>query len=75
MNLDVGGIQVLIGGEGTWEELRQVSVILARYGDPNTMTGSVGVMGPIRMPYDRTISTVRFVANVLSDLVVETQAV
>ncbi|MGI6741169.1 MAG: heat-inducible transcriptional repressor HrcA [Brevefilum sp.] len=74
MNLDVGGIQVLIGGEGTWEELRQVSVILARYGDPNTMTGSVGVMGPIRMPYDRTISTVRFVANVLSDLVVETLA-
>jgi len=75
MNTDVGGIQVLIGGEGTWEELRQVSVVLARYGDPNTLTGSVGVLGPIRMPYDRTISTVRFVANVLSDLVVETLAV
>jgi transcriptional regulator of heat shock response len=26
------------------------------------------------MPYDRTISTVRFVANVLSDLVSETLA-
>jgi heat-inducible transcriptional repressor len=75
MNTDVGGIQVLIGGEGTWEELRQVSVVLARYGDPNTFTGSIGVLGPIRMPYDRTISTVRFVANVLSDLVSETLAV
>lgn len=75
MNTDVGGIQVLIGGEGTWEELRQCSVVLARYGDPNTLTGSVGVLGPIRMPYDRTISTVRFVANVLSDLVSETLAV
>jgi heat-inducible transcriptional repressor len=74
-NTDVGGIQVLIGGEGTWEELRQVSVVLARYGDPNTLTGSIGVLGPIRMPYDRTISTVRFVANVLSDLVSETLAV
>jgi len=74
-NTDVGGIQVLIGGEGTWEELRQCSVVLARYGDPNTLTGSVGVLGPIRMPYDRTISTVRFVANVLSDLVSETLAV
>ena len=72
---DVGGIQVLIGGEGTWEELRQCSVVLARYGDPNTLTGSVGVLGPIRMPYDRTISTVRFVANVLSDLVSETLAI
>jgi heat-inducible transcriptional repressor len=75
MNTDVGGIQVLIGGEGTWEELRQCSIVLARYGDPSTLTGSVGVLGPIRMPYDRTISTVRFVANVLSDLVSETLAV
>ncbi len=75
MNTDVGGIQVLIGGEGTWEELRQCSVVLARYGDPNSLTGSVGVLGPIRMPYDRTISTVQFVANVLSDLVSETLAV
>ena len=74
MNADVGGIQVLIGGDGTWEELRQVSIVLARYGDPNTLTGSIGVLGPIRMPYDRTISTVRFVANVLSDLVSETLA-
>ena len=75
MNTDVGGIQVLIGGEGTWQELRQCSVILARYGDPETLTGSVGVLGPIRMPYDRTISTVRFIANVLSDMVSETLAV
>ncbi len=75
MNTDIGGIQVLIGGEGTWEELRQCSIVLARYGDPGTLTGSVGVLGPIRMPYDRTISTVRFVANVLSDLVSETLAV
>lgn len=74
MNTDVGGIQVLIGGEGTWHELRQCSIVLARYGDTNTLTGSVGVLGPIRMPYDRTISTVRFVANVLSDLVSETLA-
>lgn len=75
MNTDIGGIQVLIGGEGTWEELSQCSVVLARYGDPELMTGSIGVLGPIRMPYDRTISTVRFVANVLSDLVSDTLAV
>jgi heat-inducible transcriptional repressor len=75
MNTDVGGIQVLIGGEGGWDELRQCSVVLARYGDPNSLTGSIGVLGPIRMPYDRTISTVRFVANVLSDLVSDTLAI
>jgi heat-inducible transcriptional repressor len=67
----VGGVQVLIGGEGTWEELRDCSMVLARYGAPGLATGALGVLGPIRMAYGRTISTVRFVAGLLSDLVVE----
>jgi heat-inducible transcriptional repressor len=67
----VGGVQVLIAGEGTWEELRQCSMVLSRYGVPGLATGTLGVLGPIRMPYGRTISTVRFVAGLLSDLVVE----
>ena len=68
---NVGGVQVLIGGEGTWEELRQCSMVLSRYGVPEMATGTVGVLGPIRMAYGHTISTVRFVAGLLSDLVVE----
>jgi heat-inducible transcriptional repressor len=72
LNTGVGGVQVLIGGEGTWEELRDFSMVLARYGDPRLATGTVGVLGPIRMPYGHTISTVRYVARLLSDLVVET---
>ncbi len=71
LNSGVGGVQVLIGGEGTWEELRDCSVVLSRYGDPNLATGTVGVLGPIRMAYGHTISTVRYVAALLSDLVVE----
>jgi heat-inducible transcriptional repressor len=67
----VGDVQVLIGGEGNWEELRQCSMVLARYGVPGLATGTLGVLGPIRMPYGRTISTVRFVAGLLSDLVEE----
>lgn len=68
-----GGVQVLIGGEGTWDELRQCSVVLARYGIPG-VTGILGVLGPMRMPYGRTISTVRFVASLLSDMVSESLA-
>ncbi len=68
---NVGGVQVLIGGEGTWEELRDCSMVLARYGAPGLATGALGVLGPIRMAYGRTISTVQFVAGLLSDLVVE----
>jgi len=68
----VGGVHVLIGGENTWEDLQDCSVILSRYGVPGVATGAVGVLGPQRMQYAHTISTVRFVSNLLSDLVVET---
>ncbi|UCE00755.1 MAG: heat-inducible transcription repressor HrcA [Chloroflexota bacterium] len=71
LTTSVGGVQVLIGGEGTWEELRECSVILGRYGVPGLATGTLGVLGPIRMSYGHTISTVRFVADLLSDLVVD----
>lgn len=65
------GVQVLIGGEGTWEELRDCSMVLARYGAPGMVTGALGVLGPTRMAYGRTVSTVRFVSGLLSDLVLE----
>ncbi|MEW6093833.1 MAG: heat-inducible transcriptional repressor HrcA [Chloroflexota bacterium] len=68
----VGGVQVLIGGEGKWEELKQCSVVLARYGIPGQATGMLGVFGPMRMAYSRTIPTVRFMADLLSSLVSET---
>src|SRR5512143_3758005 len=69
INSSIGGLQVLIGGEGEWEELRQCSMVLARYGVPGLATGTLGVLGPMRMSYARTIPTVRFVAALLSNLV------
>jgi heat-inducible transcriptional repressor len=65
----VGGVQVIIGGEGRWEELSNCSMVLARYGVSGFATGALGVLGPTRMPYSRTISAVRFVAELMSDLV------
>ena len=67
-----GGVQVLIGGEGTWNDLRSSSLILARYGVPGMATGALGVLGPMRMSYGRTISTMRFLSGLLSDMVAET---
>lgn len=67
----VGGVQVIIAGEGAWEELKEVSMILARYGAQGYATGAMGVLGPIRMSYGRTISAVRYVAGLMTDLVIE----
>ncbi len=74
LTANAGGVQVLIGGEGTWEELRECSMVLARYGVPGLATGMLGVIGPIRMAYGQSISTVRFIAGLLSDLVVDLHA-
>jgi heat-inducible transcriptional repressor len=70
----IGSIQVVIGGEGAWEELRDCSMVLARYGAAGYATGALGVLGPTRMAYGRTISAVRYVAGLMSDLMVEAYA-
>jgi heat-inducible transcriptional repressor len=70
----VGAVQVVIGGEGYWKELENCSIVLARYGAPGLATGALGVLGPTRMAYGRTISAVRYVAGLMSDLVIETFA-
>ena len=74
VNSNVGGLQVLIGGEGGWEELRQCSMVIARYGVPGLASGALGVLGPMRMSYAKTIPTVRYVAGLLSGLVNDTIA-
>jgi heat-inducible transcriptional repressor len=66
---DVGNVQVVIGGEGRWRELKDYSLVLARYGVPDYATGALGVLGPMRMPYSRAISAVRYVADLMSDMV------
>jgi heat-inducible transcriptional repressor len=66
--LAVGGLQVIIGGEGRWQDLRECSLVIAPYGVSGSATGALGVMGPMRMPYSRAISTVRYVAGLMSDL-------
>jgi heat-inducible transcriptional repressor len=44
--------------------------VLARYGTPQAR-GALGVLGPTRMRYGRAVSAVRYVANLMSDLLDE----
>ena len=64
-----GGLQIIIGGEGRWEELSEVSVVVARYGIRDQVTGALGVLGPVRMQYGRAVSVVRYVSQLMSDLI------
>jgi heat-inducible transcriptional repressor len=69
MAAERGSVQIVIGGEGQLNELSDFSLVLSRYGINGFATGALGVLGPLRMPYARTVSVVRFVSQLLSNLV------
>ncbi|GCE48672.1 heat-inducible transcription repressor HrcA [Thermosporothrix hazakensis] len=66
-----GGVQVIIGGENQWDEMKDVSLVVARYGKEGQVGGLLGVIGPTRMQYDRAIAVVRYMANVMTELISE----
>ena len=69
MAAERGSVQVVIGGEGQSNELSDFSLVLSRYGVNGYATGALGVLGPLRMHYARSVSVVRFVSQLLSNLV------
>jgi heat-inducible transcriptional repressor len=68
------GVHVIIGGEDTWEQLDETSLILASYGSRDHAMGAVGIFGPLRMSYSRGVSTVRFVSELISELIFESMS-
>lgn len=62
-------LHVIIAGNGRYAELETVSLIVSRYGVEDAATGYLGVVGPLRMSYGRTIGAVRFVATLMSNMV------
>ena len=67
--LDSHRVQVVIGKENKVEAFHNYSVVISKYGIPEEAAGTIGVVGPTRMPYAHTISTVGYLSSVLSGLV------
>ena len=66
--LDELKVQVVIGGDGRYDDLSRLSMILSRYGDPQKMSGAIGVLGPTHLNYGRAISTVRYISNLMTNM-------
>jgi len=62
-------IQVVIGSENTQELLRPFSLVLCPYGLPGEATGVLGVLGPTRLAYVDAIGGVRFLSDVMTEMV------
>src|SRR5579863_3368766 len=65
------GVQIIIGGENEWDEMRDVSLVVARYGQEGKVGGLLGVIGPTRMQYGRAIAVVRYMTQVMNELLAE----
>jgi len=59
-------VKVLIGSEMNYPEIEDCSLILSHYGYDEQVLGSLGIIGPKRLPYKRIIPLVDSVAKKLS---------
>ena len=64
------GVRIYIGGDSQIVPMEELSVVSAPYEVDGQVVGTLGVIGPTRMPYDRMIQivdiTARLVGNALS---------
>ena len=62
------GIQVYIGNEMPVASMRDCSVVTATYDLGDGMKGTVGIIGPRRMDYERVVDVLRHIMQQLDDL-------
>ncbi|MBR5800782.1 MAG: heat-inducible transcription repressor HrcA [Lachnospiraceae bacterium] len=62
------GIQVYIGNETPIQTMKDCSVVTATYELGEGMRGTIGIIGPKRMDYDKVIGTLRTITHQLDDL-------
>lgn len=64
---DSTGIQVYIGSETPIQEMKDCSVVTATYELEDGFKGTIGIIGPKRMDYERVVETLRDVKEQIKD--------
>ncbi len=62
------GIQVYIGDETPIQSMKDCSVVTATYELEEGMKGTIGIIGPKRMDYDKVVGTLKTLMHQLDDL-------
>ncbi len=66
------GVQIFIGGESQLVPMEEMSVVTAPYEVNGRIVGTLGVIGPTRMAYERVIPIVDITAKLLSNALSQT---
>lgn len=62
------GIQVYIGDESPIQTMKDCSVVTATYELGEGMRGTIGIVGPKRMDYDKVVGTLKTITHQLDEL-------
>lgn len=62
------GIQVYIGNETPIQSMKECSVVTATYELDEGMKGTIGIIGPKRMDYEKVVHNLKMLKNQLDDL-------
>jgi heat-inducible transcriptional repressor len=60
------GVRIYIGGESQAVPYQELSVVTAPYEVDGRVVGTLGVIGPMRMPYEKMIQIVDITAKMVS---------
>ena len=61
------GVRIFIGGESHIVPIEELSVVSAPYEVDGQIVGTLGVIGPTRMPYDKMIQIVDITSKLVSN--------
>ena len=61
------GVRIFIGGESQFVPMQELSVVSASYEVDGHVVGTLGVIGPTRMPYERMIQIVDITSNMVGN--------
>ena len=67
------GIQVYIGNESPMQNMKDCSVVTAAYALGDGMKGTIGIIGPKRMDYDRVVSALKTLTTQLDSIFENTE--
>lgn len=68
---DMEGVQVFIGSENIISEIAELSIVASTYNDGHSTLGTIGIIGPTRMNYEKIIPVVAHTAKTLTQILSE----
>lgn len=62
-------VQIMIGRESPFKQIQHETVMCAKYGLPDNCVGSLTLVGPTRMDYEKNIALIKFMTEELNKII------